>query len=474
MRTRMLVLTRLSILASSLITLTAVAAAGPQGDQPLSGEGILELVPGASIQAVAARYGFVVRDSIASRGIHLVSLELQMTPDAFEILFATDADIDHSELNYLSGDPGSGTQSIFLMTPPEQFQQQPVRQAMGVEAAQATVTGAGVTIAVIDSGVDPTHPNLEGSISPLAISFLNDPAINDPAAFADVCNGIDDDGDGLIDEMVGHGTAVASLALMVAPDATILPIRIVNDEGHTTAFRVAKAIYYAIDNNADVINLSLSTRADLRILDRAVDDAAAQGIILVAAAGNNSSDIPEYPAAMRKVAGVVAVDESGSLAGFSNYGVDYFISVPGTSLTGAIPAMLCGPALPPSSFGEADGTSLAAPLVAGTAALLIQKGTIRRWDDFRWILRKTARDISGANPGFEDVIGVGMLDIAAAVASPGPCHADLNDDGILDFGDIGVFVGLFLTGDIAADLNADGILDNSDIGSFIAAFLTGC
>eukprot|EP00913_Durusdinium_trenchii_P006223 g5835.t1 len=450
------------------------------GDEPLADQGILELFPGADISAVSSRYGFTTLDAIPSRGTYLVALNQMMTEDAFELLFLSDPEIDHSELNFTSGDAGPGTQSIFLFTAPGAYQNQPVREALGLEAAHATVTGSGVIIAVIDSGIDPTHPILAGSIAPGGIEFTSHPAdpMNpyDPGDFRDLCNGVDDDLDGLSDETVGHGTAVAGLALMVAPGAQILPIRVLNDEGAATAFRVAKAIFYAIDQGADVINLSLGSLANVEIIEDAVDEAVDLGVIVTASMGNAGSSDEEFPAALNKVAGVAATDNAGVLAGFSNRNDEVNVCAPGVDLVSSIPTAACGTALPGSAYGEADGTSLAAPLVAGTAALLIEKGTVLRWDNFRGALRQTCDDIESLNPGVDhNDLGMGLLNVAAAVAWDGPCHADLAEDDALDISDVLAFLTLFAAQDPDADFaEPRGSFDISDVLAFLGYFAAGC
>lgn len=462
--------------AALLASATHASATDTPGSEPLADQGVLELVPGADIDTVNSRYGFTLLDSIPSRGTYLVALNQVMTEDAFELLFLADADIDHSELNFNAGDPGPGTQSIFLFSVPGAYTNQPVQDALGLETAQATATGAGVTIAVIDSGIDPTHPVLAGSIAPGAIAFTAHEAANDPNDYFDTCNAFDDDGDLLVDEAVGHGTAVAGLALMVAPDAKILPIRVIDDEGTGTAFRVAKGIYYAIDQGVEVINLSLGSLANVEIIADAVKEAVDHGIIVTASMGNEGTFDEVYPAALNDVAGVAATDNTGVLAGFSNRNNEVNVCAPGVGLVSTIPTTACGVALPPSAYGQANGTSLSAPLVAGAAALLIEKGTVLRWDDFRGALRQTCDDITDLNPGVdENDLGTGMLNVAAAVAWEGPCHADFVEDDVLDINDVLAFLTAYAAGDPYADIaEPRGSHDISDVLRFLIFFAEGC
>ena len=442
----------------------------PPGDDPRFDEGVLELVPGADIAEVIARYGFMLLESIDSRNTHLVSFMPSLTEDEFELLFLNDADIDHSELNFDTGDAGPNSGSLFFNVAPSRFTQQPVWGAMGLASAHTEATGSGVVIAVIDTGIDTSNPMFLGKIHPASVSL-----IDAPGGLNDVGDGINSDGDAFTDEMVGHGTWAAGIASMVAPDARLMIIRTLNDEGYADAFTLARAVYHAIDNGADVINLSLGSSAQVDLVEDAVDDASDLGIIVVAAAGNQNSVDPEWPAGNNKSAGIAAVALDGTLAPFSNWsdgsgGDDLLLGAPGIDITGPVPG----------GFGESSGTSASVPLVAGTAALLIEKGTVRRWDDFEEMAKQTAVDVSSQNPGYDDdVVGEGMLDIAAALAWEGPCFADLDDDGpsdgVLDLADVQAFITGFTTRDEDVDYaDPRGVWDLADVQFFLQAFADGC
>ena len=457
---------RFLTIASCALLTTLAGASGfedPPGSAPRFDEGVLELVPGADIDGVLTRYGFSLRRSIPSRNIHLVSFRTALTDEQFEMLFLGDAEIDHSELNFDTGNAGPNSGSLFFNVAPVEFTAQPVWDVLGVGAAHAVATGAGTTIAFVDTGLDASNPLFAGRVHPAARSF-----VGDPADFADAGNGINDDGMGETDEMVGHGTWVAGIAATVAPNASLLPIRALDDEGFSDAFTLTQAIYHAIDSGANVINLSLGSVAQVRIVERAVDDAADLGIIVVAAAGNQASDVAEFPAGNNKAAGVASVALDGQIAGFSNFGGDgeLLLSAPGVQIVGPTVA----------GYGEASGTSASVPFVAGTAALLIEKGTVRRWSDFREMAKRTAIDIRGQNPGLpDDALGEGMLDVLAAVEWTGPCFADLNDDDVLDLADVQAFIVGFTTGDEEADfVGPRGVWDLGDLQFFLQSFISGC
>lgn len=287
-------------------------------------------------------------------------------------------------------------------------------------------------------------------------------------AYQDAGNGIDDDGDGLIDEMQGHGTWVSGLILGVAPDATIMALRVMDDEGYTTTFQVVKAMHFAMDHGAKVINLSLSSLEDLRLMKKAASRANDLDVIVVAAAGNQASTRPEYPAGTNHVFGVTATTLDGVRVPFSNVGQHVLVSAPGIDLVGPIAGGQSG------SYGSANGTSGAAPLVAGVAALAIAQGHILHISDMRSMLKKTALDIEDLNPGIEDEVGVGLLDIAAAAQWTGSCYADINDDGLIDAADFVEYLALYMQGSLDADFaEPRGVVDSVDLIFFFDTFAQG-
>ncbi|MHC4957757.1 MAG: S8 family serine peptidase [Planctomycetota bacterium] len=222
----------------------------------------------------------------------------------------------------------------------------------GLSLADAHVesTGSGIVVAVVDTGIDPTHPSLEDAIAPGGYDFLD--FDNDPT---DEENAVDNG-------QYGHGTFIASLVLAVAPDATILPVRVLDADGHGTPSTVAAGIIWAVDRGADVINISV-TLGWANVVDNAIDYAEARDVVVVAAAGNDAEATPGYPASHSDVLSVGASDEDGVLASFSNAGAD--IVAPGIDLVGAYPEDA-------NEAGTAvwSGTSFAAAIAAGTAALV--------------------------------------------------------------------------------------------------------
>jgi subtilisin family serine protease len=246
------------------------------------------------------------------------------------------------------------------------------------EAWAAGYTGAGITVAVVDTGVDLDHPDLVNNL------FVNPGEIRG--------NGIDDDGNGYIDDVHGydfagrdanpndvggHGTHVAGSiaaglngfgATGIAPDATILPVRVLGNNGSGSTNAVAAGIRYAAEQGADIINLSLGGGYS-RLIQSAIDYAQDLGSLIIAAAGNESSSVPGYPARFsanyNNVISVGAHNSSNQIARFSN-GVgnsgSVQIDAPGV---GVFSTYVGG------RLANLSGTSMAAPQVAGVAALAL-------------------------------------------------------------------------------------------------------
>jgi thermitase len=216
--------------------------------------------------------------------------------------------------------------------------------------------GGGVKVAVIDTGIDLTHPAFQNHLVPAA--EMND--------FVDH--------DGVPQEMgttgnlaYGHGTAVASLILQIAPNATILPVRVLGPDGSALPSAVAAGIDWAVGQGATVINLSVVSHTDAS-LSVALKNAADRGIYIVMAAGNEGTDPPLYPAKFAQQnndlgghsLSVGSIDIDNLKSDFSNYGAQLKVLAPGRLLTVAFPD---------NRVAQATGTSFATPVVAGVLAL---------------------------------------------------------------------------------------------------------
>ncbi|BAZ07725.1 S8 family peptidase [Calothrix sp. NIES-3974] len=259
-------------------------------------------------------------------------------------------------------------------------------------------TGQGIVVAVLDTGVDRNHEDLSRNI------WSNSGEIPD--------NGIDDDGNGFIDDVFGwnfdannnnsldidgHGTHVAGTiaggnngfgVTGIAYDAQIMPVKVLDDNGSGTNSAIAKGIYYAVDNGADVINLSLGGGSYSQEMENAVRYASSRNVIVVMAAGNSGGSQPIYPARYAENYGIAvgAVNRNGNMADFSNRAGSKeltYVTAPGVNIYST---------LPNNQYAAYSGTSMATPHVAGVVALMLSANPSLTDGDVRRILTDTSKN----------------------------------------------------------------------------------
>jgi subtilisin family serine protease len=313
---------------------------------------------------------------------------------------------------------------------------------IGLGAPTSPPAGTPVIVAVIDSGLDYFHPDLRGD------SVWRNPR--------EIINGKDDDGNGYVDDVVGwdffdndndpfdftgHGTFVTGIIAAspvngtgvqgVNPNVKIMPLRVMNSTGRVYSTRTAAAIYYAVQNGAKIINLSLATPQLSASEKRAVDYAAGKGVLVIAAAGNDGRDVKDYsPASLENVITVAATDPQDKRAGFSNFGAAVDIAAPGVDilslrarqtdfmLFSGVKGYKAGAnfvGAPENRYYRADGTSFAAPFVTGVASLILAARPNLTAAEVRRMLLQSARDID--QPGVDGNTGYGLLDAKAALAA---------------------------------------------------------
>lgn len=366
-----------------------------------SNQMIIRVKKDADPAVVAARWGVQVLGWIPE--VRLALLGLVDIPDTRIMLdpVSKDPDIDIVEINSINKAPEARSAVNFSTQLPTGISPDYGYPLTG--ASETTcVDGTGVVVAVVDTGIDTSHPDFAGKISPDIYNVIDHTADANETA-----NGVDDDVDGMVDEMYGHGTHVAGIISRVAPGATILPIKALNDEGVGDAYALTEAIVYATDHGADVINLSLSSPIDSDAVKVGLNYAEAAGVVIVAATGNDDTNAPkQYPAASEGVVGVAATGPDDVKSPFSNYGSEISISAPGTDIESALPG---------GTYGVASGTSMAAPFVAGGIALLMQKESSLSAEAIRAIVEQSAISINEVNPDYVGELGAGRLDITAAV-----------------------------------------------------------
>ncbi|WP_433116139.1 type VII secretion-associated serine protease mycosin [Micromonospora sp. CA-246542] len=291
------------------------------------------------------------------------------------------------------------------------------------DTAWRTSTGRGVTVAVVDSGVDANHPDLAGQVLP-GLDLVG------PAG-------------GAGPDPVGHGTTVAGLiagrnddkrgVVGLAPEARILPVRVLDERNkYDDALIVAKGVRWAVDHGARVINLSLGGSGDSPALAAALDYAFARDVVVVACTGNLATSTDSKPWYPSREPGVIAVAglerNSDNLWSGSITGRATVLTAPATGLVGARPT---------DGYWRVQGTSFAAPLVAATAALVRSRYPDMPAGQVVNRLVVTARDIGPT--GRDDRFGYGVVDPVAALTADVPRVAanpldDQTSPGVVGFG----------------------------------------
>lgn len=269
--------------------------------------------------------------------------------------------------------------------------------ATGADRVWAVTTGIGVTVAVVDSGSGP-HPDLAVNLLP-GRSFMNSTENQD---------GNDVDAGGHGSHVAGIIAAAANNGIGgsgVAPNAKILPIKVLDQAGQGDARDVAAGVRFAADSGAKVINLSLGGATESPSLTQAIQYANDKGALVVAAAGNGgATDKPKWPASLDLTIAVTAVDSSKNVTSFDQRGDYIDIAAPGASIVSTAKG----------EYAALSGTSMAAGFVAGAAALLFAAEPRISNTQVREILLSTATDIG--EPGRDQTFGVGFLNLVAALA----------------------------------------------------------
>lgn len=377
------------------------------------GEVLVRLNPvsGATIADINTTFGTTTLEAVP--GVpNLYRLRVPDGQDATTLAATMTADIRllYAHVNHISRPPEADPRGSRAWGGPDPtpYHNQYAGAMLGLAEAHAITKGAGVVVAILDTGVQLDHPALSAAWTTARYDFVN----NDPTP-EDTANGIDDDGDTLIDETVGHGTHIAGIVLYVAPEAKIMPVRVLDSDGSGDDVMIAKGIDYAVNNGANVINLSLGTSDKSDVLDDAIHRATANGVFVVSAAGNENTQTIQFPAAANCSVGITSVGPSDVKSSFSNYGSWVDLSSPGESIYSA---------LIPSGYGWWSGTSMATPFVAGQAALLKAIRPSLTAYDIAALMRDTAKDIRDQNDGTD--LGRGRIQIGASVTR-------LNQGGIL-------------------------------------------
>jgi subtilisin family serine protease/flagellar hook assembly protein FlgD len=258
-----------------------------------------------------------------------------------------------------------------------------------------------IVVAVIDGGVHTSHPELKGKLyKPF------DAVDGDTTFFPD-----------------DHGTHVAGIIAAsqnatgvsgIAPNVKIMPVNVFYGDS-TSSEELTKGIYYAADNGADVINLSLGSYYYSSVIEQAIKYAHSKGVIVVAAAGNDHINKKTYPAAYSGVLGISATNNVDKAAYFSNYGSYVDFAAPGEDIYSTIAY---------GRYGFMSGTSMAAPVVSGTVALVLSKNPFLSNTEVYDLIKKSSIDLFKA--GWDEYSGFGRIDASLAILNTPEALSNLN------------------------------------------------
>jgi len=327
------------------------------------------------------------------------------------------------------------------------YANQPAAVRVGVPTAQSqfSVFGTGFIVADIDTGVDPNHPALAGVLlgngvrlpsydftnNQAGASELNDLSPADSSSIhscspSPTCQPakvnqssaaiLDQSSAAILDTnpkyaAFGHGTMVMGVIHLVAPQASLLPLKAFHSDGTGYLSDILRAIYYAVTNQANVINMSFDFKSYSPELATALNYASQKTLICGASAGNEGQNIVVYPAGLRSsVMGVASTTDSDTRSSFSNYGsAVVWVAAPGEGIVTTYPF---------NTYAAGWGTSFSAPFVSGTSALLHNKQSTNE--------AQAATAIAHAQPLPDSTLGHGRLDIVQALQSISPADFSIS------------------------------------------------
>jgi subtilisin family serine protease len=360
-----------------------------------------------SAQDVAASLGSHVLASIPELDIHLLAVPAGTTEGSFLRRVRSDPRIVFAEPDYVALTAESRQSSMAFSEGGGNWSQvadQDACERLGLVQAHASALGADVLVAVLDTGIELTHPALEASLDLPGI----EPGVTvNPGN--DRAQGVDTNGDGTVDGSLGHGTHVAGILHAVAPAARLLPVRVLDSDGVGYAFDITRGLILATERGAAVANLSLGMTSPSLAVQAAIDWARDAGVLVCAAAGNDGASAIEFPASVPAVIAVAGTDATDHKAAFSDYGWGVDLAAPSVGILSTYVG---------HGYAIWSGTSMATPFVSGIGALLygslgarsrFKLGTI---EDF---LLAGARPLTSVDAQYGNDLGAGRVSASGSL-----------------------------------------------------------
>ncbi len=449
-----------------IMLLLLIAHPDQAQDMVIPGQLIMRVIPAEPPDSIVVAIGGEAVDSIPGTDMFLIEFPtslpvenaIQILTNLPEVIFAQpNFEVALPEVQQMSiAFPDENAPTFLEGYSPGPLYGQPAVYSIGIDSSHLITGGQNTVVGVIDNGIDFTHPFLESFIDSSGFDFIDqdDLAAEEPGS------------------AYGHGSFVAGLVRLVADEAVLLPIRAFNGDGVGNTFAVANAINLATQLGVDVINMSFTFQDNNASLEAVCANAVSSGIVLVAAAGNQASSLPAYPAALPGVIAVSGVDSLEQIADFSNYGPHIDVCAPGVNLYSALAGGY--------DWGTWSGTSFAAPLVSGSCALVRSLNAGIGAMDMEAHIRLSAETELAWGPVEAPDIhyGYGRIDAFDAVVPFS--HGDVDMSGEIDIADIVDLVGYFFheqpLDDLPvrlADFDCNSRLDIADIVSLVAYMFSG-
>ncbi|MBI1919825.1 MAG: S8 family serine peptidase [Geobacter sp.] len=384
----------LKFVVFSLVLLFSALAgkswAGSEGPKFVADELLVQVmagVPETRLAGILAETGATAAGEIPQLNVRIIKVRPEVM-DKVKAALERNPLIKFVENNYLA--EGSSTPNDPLY--PSQWHLPKISSPQGWDIS----TGSGVVdIAIIDSGIDPSHPDLAAKLVP-GYNFVG--------------------GNTDTHDVLGHGTAVAGTAAAMGGNSLgvtglawqnpIMPLVVLDSSNYATYSNIAQAITYAADHGVRVINISIGGSSSSSTLQNAVNYAWNKGAIIFASAMNNSTSTPYYPAACTNVVAVAATDSNDAKASFSNYGSWIDISAPGVSIYTTNNG---------GAYGTWNGTSFSSPLTAGLAGLILSLNPVLTNQQVVDIITANADDLGAA--GFDQYFGNGRINVYKSLAA---------------------------------------------------------
>lgn len=444
---------RLTLLLAVVLFLhsTACALEGAGHGLYRQGELVCEMNPGYSIDLVNTQFGTVIKGHQTQTDCYLLGVPPGQNVESLAVAISAMPEVRYCGLNFFLSIPeGLQRSQPFLdVADAGDCELQPAAMTLDLDVVHDICLGSGVRIALLDGGVDFTHPEF---------------APFDLVPAWDYVDGDGEPSDEPGGSGYGHGTFVAGILRLVAPEATVHVYRVLDTAGFGAGYEVASALLAAVDAGCRVVNLSLGMIGIDGSVDLALRYARDREVLVVAAAGNDSTDQAQlfpFPASRPNCLAVAALDSTNRKADFSNYGPRIDYCAPGTQIYAPFPD---------SMHAWWSGTSFSTPFVSALAGLIWSVDSTLTRDEVDGFLAVTARNVDTLNPGLEGLLGHGLISPVELNRLTSSRNAgDLNLDGVINTFDIILLVNYVFKGGTppvptsSGDVGCDDIITAADI-----------